>query len=101
MNIWTLMENWKNIVIDFVDHSGTIKLVGREDRALLRSNSSARADAGTDTGACSCICRLLVAIHICSGLKALNLGVWGKAPKQKTSTPAQSGLPFGNISGAR
>ena len=37
--------------IDKCNHVGTMGVVGREDRALLRSNPSARTDAGTRTGA--------------------------------------------------
>ena len=37
--------------IDKCSHVGTMGDVGREDRALLRSNPSARSDAGTGSGA--------------------------------------------------
>ena len=37
--------------IDNGDHAGTMVVIGREDRALLRSNPSARTDAGTGAGA--------------------------------------------------
>jgi len=36
--------------VDKCNHAGTMELVVREDRALLRSNPSARTDAGTDAG---------------------------------------------------
>jgi hypothetical protein len=37
--------------IDNDNHAGTMGGIGREDRALLRSNPSARTDAGTGAGA--------------------------------------------------
>jgi len=36
--------------IDNCSHAGTMGVIGREDRALLRSNPSARTDAGTSAG---------------------------------------------------
>ena len=36
--------------IDNCNHAGTMGVIGREDRALLRSNPSARTDAGTGAG---------------------------------------------------
>jgi len=36
--------------IDNRSHAGTMGVIGREDRALLRSNPSARTDAGTSAG---------------------------------------------------
>ena len=39
--------------VDNCKHAGTMRDIGREDRALLRSNPSARTDAGTGAGAYS------------------------------------------------
>jgi len=62
----------------------TIADAGGEDRALLRSNPSARAGAGTRAGVC---------LHgspppspTRSGHKAINLGVRGRAPRQTSRT---------------
>jgi hypothetical protein len=71
--------------IDVWYGSRTIADAGGEDRALLRSNPSAHAGAGTRAGVC---------LHSSlpppppsrSGHKAINLGVWGRAPRQTSRT---------------
>jgi hypothetical protein len=71
-----------------------IELVGGEDRALLRSNPSARADAGKGALAgfrSRPASRPKRTNH--PGRKALNRRAWGSAP---ASDPA-SAVPFGNI----
>ena len=86
-------------MIDDVRRVATMRVVGREDRALLRSNPSARADAGTWAGA-SARRRLLLSSP-CSGSEAINLGVWGRAPTPRRGVSSPTGLPYGNIVGAR
>jgi hypothetical protein len=56
---------------------------GGEDTALLRSNRSARAGAGTRAGVCQSGSHLPSPMtDVRSGHKALNLGVWGRAPRR-------------------
>jgi hypothetical protein len=63
-------------------HRGTWTMAnaGGEDTALLRSNRSARAGAGTQAGVCLHSSPLPSPMR--SGHKAINLGVWGGAPRQ-------------------
>jgi len=71
-----------------------IRAVGAEDRALLRSNPSAAADAGMRAPArrnSLSASRLSAANH--PGRKAPNLGVWARAPASSPPT----GVPFGKI----
>ena len=68
-----------------VDSQGgaeTMLYTGGEDRALLRSNPSARAGAEAWSGGCPTGRPPLS--PTCSGHKASNLGVWGRAPRQYT-----------------
>jgi len=63
----------------------TMDNTGGEDTALLRSNRSARAGAGTRAGVCrsgSLLPSPTTAMR--SGHKAINLGVWGGAPRLHT-----------------
>jgi len=61
----------------------TMMSAGGEDTALLRSNRSARAGAGTRAGVCQSGSPLpLRMAPTRSGHQALNLGVWGGAPRQ-------------------
>lgn len=85
-------------MIDDVRRVATIGVVGREDRALLRSNPSVRSDAGTWAGASAR--RRLLSSSPCSGSEALNLGVWGRAPTPRRGESTPTGLPYGNIEGA-
>jgi hypothetical protein len=64
-----------------------IKTVGGEDRALLRSNPSARTDAGMAAEGYY-VNRLPPPVRSNDpGHKALNLGVWGGAPIQRKTFP--------------
>ena len=77
--------------------SSIIDSVGREDRESLRRYPSARIDAETWAGA-SQIDSLLSFKVPCFGLKAINLGVWGRAPIVTIVRPfLSSGVPYGNI----
>ena len=63
----------------------TMDITGGEDTALLRSNRSAHAGAGARAGVCrsgSLLPSSTTAMR--SGHKAINLGVWGRAPRQYT-----------------
>jgi hypothetical protein len=61
----------------------TIADAGGEDRALLRSNPSAHAGAGTRAGVCLHSSPLpSPTAPTRSGHKAITLGVWGRAPRQ-------------------
>ncbi len=65
-------------MIDVLPHRSRMQLAGREGRALLRSNSSARTGAGTGAGAC--LHGRLSSPLACSDLKAKNLGGLGAKP---------------------
>ena len=76
----------------------TIGVVGPEDRALLRSNPSAAADAGMRAWGWSWTAstpRPEQGKH--PGRKAINLGVWGRAPVPRNSPNAPTGVPYGKI----
>ena len=80
--------------LDIGGSRSTIGRVGREDRAMLRSNPSAAADAGRGTWGGSwtvCTSRPRRGEH--PGRKAINLGVWGRAP----APPQPTGVPYGKI----
>jgi hypothetical protein len=70
-------------LLDSQRRTGTMGSAGGEDTALLRSNRSAHAGAGTQAGVCRSG-RLLPSPMraMRSGHKATNLGVWGRAPRQ-------------------
>jgi hypothetical protein len=74
----------KAIMLDNSVGESIIKVVGGEDRALLRSNPSARTDAGIAAGGYSVNCLPPPVRSNDPGHKAANLGVWGGAPIQKT-----------------
>jgi hypothetical protein len=78
-------------MVDGAGEGGIMVLVGGEDRALLRSNPSAHVNLGTWWGASPCG-RLPPSNHV-PRKKAINLGVWGKAPTPQMST----GVPFVKI----
>jgi len=65
-------------MIDVRPNQSRMSSTGREDRALLRSNPSARTGAGTGAGACPH--GKLPYPPACSGLKAKNLGGLGAKP---------------------
>jgi hypothetical protein len=67
-------------MIDFLSRLRLTNFVGREDRALLRSNRSARTDAGTEAGRRLPTPSLPSPLGSCLGPKAINLGSWGGAP---------------------
>jgi hypothetical protein len=70
-------------LVDAQRNARTMDNTGGEDTALLRSNRSARAGAGTRAGVCpigSLLPSPMTAMR--SGHKAINLGVWGRAPRQ-------------------
>jgi len=60
-----------------------IGITGGEDRALLRSNPSARTDAGITAEGDSMRCFPPPVLGKDPGHKAANLGVWGGAPIQE------------------
>ena len=73
-------------MVDAKRRPSRMRFIGEEDRALpsglrtwLRSNPSARSDAGTGTGASSLT--MLPSTPTCSGHKAPNLGGPGAAPR--------------------
>ncbi len=76
----------------------TIEPVGAEDRALLRSNPSAAADAGRRVRRCSWGVATPSPKRECHpGRKAINLGVWGGAPAPGNSRNTPTGVPYRNI----
>jgi hypothetical protein len=74
-----------------------IGAVGPEDRALLRSNPSAAADAGIGARERRRAVSAPRPLRGHPGGKAKNLGVWGRAPVVQRRTKSPSGVPFGNI----
>jgi len=74
-------------MVDVADRCGTMPMVGREDRALLRSNPSARSDARAWPGASPPTMRPLPSLS-CLGPKAINLRSEGAARRTaKTPSP--------------
>ena len=68
-------------MVDLRCRSETMAIAGREDRALLRSNPSARADAGTWAGA-GLLERPLPSLSTCSGRQGDKpRGPGGRAPR--------------------
>lgn len=69
--------------IDLGMRDSTMVNAGGEDTALLRSNRSAHAGAGTQAGDCCQGGSPSPSLDITrrSGRHALNLGVWGRAPR--------------------
>lgn len=79
--------------VDLWDKTWTMVNTGGEDTALLRSNRSARAGAGTRAGVCHSGSSPPPAIApMRSGRKAVNLGVWGRAPRQYTGSVGHMSL---------
>jgi len=76
-------------MVDAKRRPSRMRRIGGEDRALLRSNPSARSDAGTGTGAPSLM--MLPSTPACSGHKAPNLGGPGAAPP-RLSQPARCAI---------
>jgi len=74
----------KAIMLDNSVGESIIEVVGGEDTALLRSNPSARTDAGIAAEGYSLKCLPPPVRSNDPGHKAANLGVWGGAPIQKT-----------------
>jgi len=74
----------KAIMLDNSVGESIIEVVGGEDKALLRSNPSARTDAGIAAEGYSLKCLPPPVRSNDPGHKAANLGVWGGAPIQKT-----------------
>ncbi len=66
-------------MIDTASDWGTILSAGREDRALAEEQPE-RSDRCRDRRAGLPLWQAL-APPACSGLKAINLGVWGRAPR--------------------
>ena len=81
-----MVEATKHPPLDDRLRHRTIAIVGGEDRALLRSNPSARSDAGTGTGVSPLARR--PSTPTCSGHKALNLGSPGAEPPQRSDPRA-------------
>ncbi len=77
-------------MIDRAAGGRKMESIGREDRALLRSNPSARSDAGTWAGA-SRQGQLLPPLHVLA-LKAKNLGAGGSCE----GSP-RTDVPYGKI----
>jgi hypothetical protein len=70
-------------LVDSESATWTMVSADGEDTALLRSNRSARVGAGTRAGVCRKDSLLPSPITIMrSGYKAINLGVWGRAPRR-------------------
>ena len=81
-------------MLDLANDAVTMVSVNREDRAMLRSNSSARFDAGRWLGASAC--EAFPASGPSLGSKAENLRSWGAAPRAaKTGRAAR---PVGHMS---
>ena len=80
-----------------------IEHVGAEDRALLRSNPSAAADAGMRAWRWSWRWSSDLAMpskRACHpGRKAINLRDWGGAPAPRNPRNTLTGVPYGNICG--
>jgi hypothetical protein len=74
-----------------------IGAVGPEDRALLRSNPSAAADAGIGARERRRTVSASRPLRGYPGGEAKNLGVWGRAPVAHRHAKPPSGVPFGNI----
>jgi len=73
----------------------TMRCIGREDRALLRSNPSARPDAGTWTGASPTVPRLSPPQSVLA-TKRKTSGVWGQSPQRQP----RRGVTYVKIGGA-
>ncbi len=76
-----MAEATKQVRVDDRRRCRRIAAIGGEDRALLRSNPSARSDAGTGAGVQTT--SRLPPTPTCSGPKAQNLGGPGAEPPQR------------------
>lgn len=81
-----MVEATKHPPLDDRLRHWTIALIGGEDRALLRSNPSARSDAGTEAGVRTT--SGLPPTPTCSGHKAQNLGGPGAEPPKRSDPRA-------------
>jgi hypothetical protein len=72
--------NWKVKMLDFDNQTMKMINVSQEDKALLRSNLSAWLMPGDGQEYMSC--HMLLPFRSSSGLKAINLLSWCKAPKK-------------------
>ena len=80
--------------IDNCSHAGTMGVIGREDRALLRSNPNARTDAGTWTGV-SPSTRRLSALNMFWPQSEKPRGFGGRAPKTDAGMVCQLSRSLG------
>jgi len=71
-------------MLDLANSYVTITAVGREGRALLRNNLSARSDAGRWTGTSGY--RMFLPSHPSLGSNAINLPPWGEATRRAKET---------------
>jgi len=81
-------------MLDFNSRENRIELVDREDRALLRSNPSARSMP--EDGQEHVLDRMLLLPRSSFGRKAINLLNWCEAPTKVKHT--KSSLPVGHMS---
>jgi hypothetical protein len=91
----------RKMMVDFHLVNQTIRSIGREDRAMLGSNPSARTDGGTSSGASA----KKLSFYRCSCPTMKNDVLPPKAinPCRLITTKFQrttTGVPFGKISGA-
>jgi len=82
--------------IDNCSHAGTMGIIGREDRALLRSNPSARTDAGTWTGV-SPVAGRLSALNMFWPQSENPWGSGGRAPSSDPHTVCQLSRSLGAV----
>ncbi len=86
--------------IDFHSQLPTMPTVAGEDRALLRSNPSARIDDGASAGV-SLKPRLLLPLLMPCPKSDKPISLTGHSTLMKSCSPNPTGLPFGNIFRAR
>ncbi len=92
-----MVEATKHPPLDDRLHHRTIAIIGGEDRALLRSNPSARSDAGTEAGVRTT--SGFPPTSTCSGHQAQNLGGPGAEPPQRFEPRAVCHLARSSASG--
>ena len=89
--------------LDRMIHKCRIEPVGPEDRALLRSNPSAAADAGMGAWRRSrqwssdLVVMPFPKRECHPGRKAVNLRDWGGAPAPRKPRNTPTAVPYGNI----
>ena len=81
-------------MLDFHSRQNRIMLVGREDRAMLRSNPSARSMP--EDGQEHMLCHMLLPSRSSFGCKAINLLDWCEAPTKVKQ--ARERAPVGHMS---